>query len=276
MNVGIAGIGLIGSSLARAYQKAGHNVYVHDIDGSTVQFAMLAGVANGPLNEETLPGCELLLLAIHPTGAQEYLRTVAPQLSKNTLVIDCCGTKRDICRLGFELAETYGFTFIGGHPMAGTQFAGFKNGSASLFEGASMVLVPPAHTEPQTLQRVKDSLAPCGFGHLSITTAENHDRIIALSSQLAHVVSNAYIKSPTAKDHHGFSAGSYQDMTRVAALNESMWTQLFLENRDNLSKELTGLIDNLTKVRDALDAADFEAVRALMAEGSALKREIDG
>lgn len=276
MKIGIAGIGLIGSSLARAYKKAGHQVYVHDIDTSTVQYSILAGVADAQLNEATLPECELLLLAIHPTASEHYLRAVAPQISKDTLVIDCCGTKRAICAMGFELAAQYGFTYIGGHPMAGTHKSGFKNGSADLFEGASMVLVPPAHTDAQTLQRIKDLLCPCGFGHLSITTAENHDRIIAFSSQLAHVVSNAYIKSPTAKDHHGFSAGSYQDMTRVAALNESMWTQLFMENRDNLAQELDCIIANLSAVRNALVNGDEARVQALLTEGTALKREIDG
>lgn len=276
MKVGIAGIGLIGSSLARAYKQAGHEVFVHDIDNSIVQYSILAGVSNGILDETTLPECELLLLAIHPTASEDYLRSVAPLLAKDALVIDCCGTKRAICALGFDLAKEYGFTYIGGHPMAGTQFSGFKNGRANMFEGASMVLVPPAHTEAQALQRIKDVLAPCGFGHLSITTAENHDRIIAFTSQLAHVVSNAYVKSPTAKDHHGFSAGSYQDLTRVAALNESMWAQLFLENRDNLVRELDWLIGNLSAVRDALAANDAARVRTLMAEGTARKQEIDG
>lgn len=275
MNVGIAGIGLIGSSLARSYKQAGHTVYVHDIDASIIQFSILAGVTDGTLDETTLSECELILLAIHPTASEEYLRTIAPMLNPTTLVIDCCGTKRTICEIGFALAKKYGFTFIGGHPMAGTQFSGFKNGRANMFEGASMVLVPPAHTDVLMLQRIKDMLAPCGFGHLSITTAENHDRIIAFTSQLAHVVSNAYIKSPTAKDHHGFSAGSYQDLTRVAALNENMWVQLFLENRDNLVQELDWMIASLSNVRDALAANDEERVRALMAEGTALKQEID-
>lgn len=276
MKVGIAGIGLIGSSLARAYKAAGHHVFVSDLDPSTVQYAILADVADAQLDEYTLSTLDLLLLAIHPTGSAEYLRTVAPQLNSHTLVIDCCGTKRAICELGFSLAQEYGFTYIGGHPMAGTQYSGFKNGRTDLFQDASMVLVPPASTDAQTLQRIKDLLAPCGFGHLSITTAENHDRIIAFTSQLAHVVSNAYIKSPTARLHHGFSAGSYQDMTRVAALNESMWSQLFLENRDNLVCELDCLITHLSAMRDALSANDEVRVISLLSDGSAKKREIDG
>ncbi len=276
MNVGIAGIGLIGGSLARAYKAAGHNVYVHDIDQDIVQYARLAGAADGVLDADTIPQCELILLAIYPAGSAEYLRTIAPQINRDCTVIDCCGTKRVICKAGFELARQHGFTFIGGHPMAGTQFSGFKHSRSDLFCGASMVIVPPVHDDAQILQKVKDLLAPCGFAHLSVTTAENHDRIIAFTSQLAHVVSNAYMKSPTALDHKGFSAGSYQDLTRVACLNEGMWTDLFLENRDNLVFELDCLIANLASARDAIRDGDAAALTALLAEGRARKQEVDG
>ena len=276
MIVGITGIGLIGGSLARAYKEKGHTVYVHDIDGSIVDYAVLAGVADGHLDDKTLPQCELLLVAIYPAGTEEYLQKAAPQLSRSCVVIDCCGTKRRVCETGFRLAAQYGFTFVGGHPMAGTQFSGFKHSRSDLFCGAAMVLCPAVHDDAQLLQRVKDLLAPCGFAHLSVTSPEEHDRIIAYTSQLAHVVSNAYIKSPTASDHAGFSAGSYQDLTRVAALNEGMWTDLFLENRDNLCTELDRLIARLTEARDALEACDAAAVSALLAAGSERKREVDG
>ena len=276
MIVGITGIGLIGGSLARAYKEKGHTVYVHDIDGSIVDYAVLAGVADGRLDEGTLPQCELLLVAIYPAGTEEYLQKAAPQLSRSCVVIDCCGTKRRVCETGFRLAAQYGFTYVGGHPMAGTQFSGFKHSRSDLFRGAAMVLCPPVHDDAQLLQRLKELLAPCGFSHLSVTTPQEHDRIIAYTSQLAHVVCNAYIKSPTASEHDGFSAGSYQDLTRVANLNERMWTQLFLENRDNLSGELTQLIDSLSAARAALQAGDEAALRALLAEGARRKVEVDG
>ena len=276
MKVGIAGIGLIGGSLARAYKTAGHTVYVHDKDEGIVQYACLAGVADGVLDVRTIPQCDLILLAIYPAGSAEYLQTIAPQIQKNALVIDCCGTKRRICSVGFPLAQEYGFTFAGGHPMAGTQFSGFSHSRADLFQGACMVIVPPVHDDAQLLQRISDALTPCGFAHLSITTAENHDRIIAYTSQLAHVVSNAYAKSPTAKEHKGFSAGSYQDLTRVASLNEEMWTDLFLENRDNLAAELKGIIAQLSDALHALESGDAAALQALLAEGRKQKEAIDG
>ncbi len=276
MTVGVVGLGLIGGSLARAYHHAGHRVLCHDIDQSILAYAELAGVSDGRLDEAALGGCELLLIALYPQAAVEYLTQAAPHLPPQAVVIDCCGTKTEICRVGFRLAEEYGFTFVGGHPMAGTQYSGLKHSRATLFKGASMVIVPPVYDDIDFLQRVKDLLAPAQFGRITVTTAEEHDEMIAFTSQMPHLVSNAFIKSPTARRHKGFSAGSYKDLTRVAWLNEQMWTELFLANRDNLIREVDGLIGELEKYREAMAAGDAPALRALLAEGRRIKEEVDG
>lgn len=276
MTVGVVGLGLIGGSLARAYHHAGHRVLCHDIDQSILAYAELAGVSDGRLDEASLGGCELLLIALYPQAAAEYLTQAAPHLPPQAVVIDCCGTKSEICRVGFRLAEEYGFTFVGGHPMAGTQYSGLKHSRATLFKGASMVIVPPVYDDIDFLQRVKDLLAPAQFGRITVTTAEEHDEMIAFTSQMPHLVSNAFIKSPTARRHKGFSAGSYKDLTRVAWLNEQMWTELFLANRDNLIREVDGLIGELGKYREAMAAGDAPALRALLAEGRHIKEEVDG
>lgn len=276
MTVGVVGLGLIGGSLARAYHHAGHRVLCHDIDQSILAYAELAGVSDGRLDEAALGGCELLLIALYPQAAVEYLTQAAPHLPPQAVVIDCCGTKTEICRVGFRLAEEYGFTFVGGHPMAGTQYSGLKHSRATLFKGASMVIVPPVYDDIDFLQRVKDLLAPAQFGRITVTTAEEHDEMIAFTSQMPHLVSNAFIKSPTARRHKGFSAGSYKDLTRVAWLNEQMWTELFLANRDNLIREVDGLIGELEKYREAMAAGDAPALRALLAEGRHIKEEVDG
>lgn len=276
MTVGVVGLGLIGGSLARAYHHAGHRVLCHDIDQSILAYAELAGVSDGRLDEAALGGCELLLIALYPQAAAEYLTQAAPHLPPQAVVIDCCGTKTEICRVGFRLAEEYGFTFVGGHPMAGTQYSGLKHSRATLFKGASMVIVPPVYDDIDFLQRVKDLLAPAQFGRITVTTAEEHDEMIAFTSQMPHLVSNAFIKSPTARRHKGFSAGSYKDLTRVAWLNEQMWTELFLANRDNLIREVDGLIGELGKYREAMATGDAPALRALLAEGRRIKEEVDG
>ena len=237
---------------------------------------MLSGAVDGKLNEETIPACDLLLLAIYPDGSAGWLEENAPLISKNALVIDCCGIKEQVCARCFPVAKQYGFTFVGGHPMAGSQFSGFKYSRANLFQGAPMVLVPPVYDDMALLQRVKDALEPCGFGFFSVTTAKDHDRMIAFTSQMPHILSNAFIKSPTATEHKGFSAGSYRDLTRVAWLNAGMWTELFLENRENLLFELDQYIDSLTQYRQALEDRDEARLYALLEEGKNRKEEVDG
>lgn len=276
MKVGILGLGLIGGSMARAYAVAGHTVYAADLDESTLSFAMLSGAVHGRLDEETIPACELLLLAIYPGGSAKWLEDNGRLVDSGALVLDLCGIKQEVCKRCFPVARKYGFTFVGGHPMAGSHFSGFKYSRADLYKGAPMVLVPPRFDDIDLLQRVKDAMAPCGFGMFSVTTAEEHDRMIAFTSQMPHVLSNAFIKSPTARQHKGFSAGSYKDLTRVAWLNAPMWSELFLENRDNLLFELNTYLNSLTAYRDALEARDGERLTALLEAGKKAKEEVDG
>ena len=276
MKVGILGLGLIGGSLARAYAIAGHTVYAAEKDESMLSFAQLAGAVDGQLTPESLSECELVLLAIYPEGSAAWLEKNAMHISKDALVMDCCGVKQLICKKCFPLAEQYGFTFMGGHPMAGTHFSGFKYSRADLFRGAPMVLVPHRFDDMDLLDRAKDALAPCGFGSFSVTTARDHDRMIAFTSQMPHILSNAFIKSPTALEHKGFSAGSYRDLTRVAWLNPQMWAELFLENREFVLNELTTYIDALAQYRDAVQAQDLDTLIALLDEGKRRKEEVDG
>lgn len=276
MNVGILGLGLIGGSLARAYSKAGHQVFVHDKDAQMLSFSMLAGVVQGQLNDETIPQCDLILLAIYAGGSAQWLENHASMIKSTTTVIDCCGIKKQICDICFPLAEKYGFLFVGGHPMAGSHHSGFKYSRSNLFQGAPMVLVPPRFDDPVLLSTVKTLLAPCGFGSFSVTTAEEHDKMIAFTSQMPHIVSNAYIKSPTATQHKGFSAGSYKDLTRVAWLNPGMWAELFLSNRENVLQELGCYIEHLQQYQSAIEAQDEETLIRLLDEGRRKKEEVDG
>lgn len=276
MIVGILGLGLIGGSLARAYALAGHTVYAAEKNEDMLSFAMLSGAVHGKLNEDSITECDLLLLAIYPDGSAGWLEQNAHLVKKDALVMDCCGIKEEICRRCFPLAEQYGFTFVGGHPMAGTHFSGFKYSRATLFNGAPMVLVPPRYDDIDLLDRVKNALSPCGFGSFSVTTAQEHDRLIAFTSQMPHVISNAFIKSPTASSHKGFSAGSYKDLTRVAWLNAPMWAELCMENREHMLFELDSYITSLQAYKTALENRDLDGLTALLEEGKRRKEEVDG
>ena len=274
--IGVVGLGLIGGSFVKAYHAAGWHVLAKNRTKSTLDFAMLAGDVDGELTNENVGTCDLVLVTIFPEASIEAIRGFAPYFGKKPVVMDCCGTKRTVCEACFAIAEEYDFLYVGGHPMAGTQFSGYRSAEVNLYREQPMVIVPPRYDDIFLLDRVKELLKPAGFSHISVTTAEKHDQMIAFTSQMAHVVSSAYVKSPTAMMHHGFSAGSYRDLTRVARLNPPMWAELFIENKDYLLFELDGLLDRITAYRNAIENDDTEELTRLLEEGRKRKIEVDG
>lgn len=285
MTVGILGLGLIGGSFARAFRAAGAEVLAYDTDPDVLAAAMVETVA-GELDDASVGRCDLIVLAAYPAACVSWLRDHAELLGScsdvaagtGPVVIDTAGVKGPVCGEAFALAAEHGFAFVGTHPMAGAENSGFAFARPDLFRGAPMVLTPPPSDDIARLlllDRVNTLLAPAGFGSMSVTDPAEHDRVIAFTSQLAHVVSNAYVKSPTARSHHGFSAGSYRDLTRVAHLNAPMWAELMMDDAENLSREIGWLVDALCAYRDALDAGDRDRLRMLLAEGDRIKRSLD-
>ncbi len=276
MTVGIVGLGLIGGSAAKAYKAAKHRVLATDIDSAMLDFAVLYGAVDQALTDQNISQCDIVLIAVYPKAARQFIVQNAPHFNKNGVVLDFCGTKKDVCDCGFEQAEQHGFLFVGGHPMAGSHNSGFKHSREDLFDGAPMVLVPPIYDDMQLLDRITSLLSPLQFGRISVTTANKHDAMIAFTSQMPHVLSNSFIKSPTALSHKGFSAGSYRDFTRVAWLNPDMWAQLFIENKEHLLQELDIFTQSLAQYRQAIADGDKQALVALLDEGKLRKEEVDG
>jgi prephenate dehydrogenase len=277
MNVGIVGLGLIGGSMAKSIKlRTAHTVWGVDLDAETMTLARLSGAIDAPLTRENLGLCDLILIAIRPNAALEWVRAYADEIDKKAIVVDLCGVKRTVCSSLAPIAKEKGFSYIGGHPMAGRERSGFVSASEELFTGASMILTPDERTDMIMLEKLKTFFTDIGFAGLTFSTPEEHDRIIAYTSQLAHVVSSAYIKSPEAQERRGFSAGSYRDMTRVAHLDEAMWTELFLDNADYLTEQLDILIDHLTEYQSALGARDAERLCALLKDGREKKASAGG
>jgi prephenate dehydrogenase len=271
MKIGIVGLGLIGGSFAKAIKSyTTHTVYGADTDKKTLSRALSDGVIDGSDDKDIFPA-DIILVALYPDAAVEFLEQNAGKIGKSSIVIDCCGVKRKICEKARPLAKKHGFTFVGGHPMAGTEMSGYAASSERLFKGASMILTPDENVPADTIELLTGFFESLGFKDVTLCTPEEHDRMIAYTSQLAHIVSSAYVKSPAALRHVGFSAGSFKDMTRVAYLNEIMWSSLFVENAENLIAELDTLIANLCDYRAALENGDREKLRALLKDGKQRK-----
>lgn len=272
MKIAVIGLGLIGGSLVKTIRAhTSHTVYGADTNPEVFGDAIASGAIDAALTDKLLAECDIVAVALFPGAIIRWLKDNAAKLNPGTVVFDCGGIKGSVCETGFALAKRYGFTFFGGHPMAGTEHFGWSASRNGLFDHAFMILIPPdtdCAAEDALLEKFFLSL---GFRGVTRTTAEIHDRTIAYTSQLAHIVSSSYIKSPTAQNYVGFSAGSFKDMTRVAFLNEVMWTELFLDNRDFLGEEIDRLIAHLAEYRNALAAGDAEQLKSLLAEGRELK-----
>ena len=274
MKIGIVGLGLIGGSLAIALSESGkHEVFGFDRNRSSVLAAKMVNAIKGELNDETIGECDVIFIALYPQATIDYVEANASKIKKGAIVTDCGGVKRMICAPCEKIAEENGFTFIGAHPMAGTQLSGFSHAKANLFKGATMILTPKDNTDIRILQLLRTVLDDAGFASVNLTSPEEHDKVIAFTSQLPHIISNAYVKSPEAIHQKGFSAGSYRDLTRVSKLNSTMWTELFFENSDNLTKEIDFLIEKLGEYSAALKAGDKEGLIALLDEGTDSKKQ---
>ncbi|MDR0839800.1 MAG: prephenate dehydrogenase [Christensenellaceae bacterium] len=275
MNIGIVGLGLIGGSIAKALRKnTEHVVWGCDSNDSICLQAQVVGAIDDVLQEDKLALCDLVVIAIYPQDAVEFVKKHRHQFKKDGIVMDCCGVKRVVCEPLFALAQECGFNFVGAHPMAGIEFSGFNHSQNSLFDNASMIMVPSPHTDIAITHWVKALLLEIGFTHIQISTPEEHDEVIACTSQMAHIVSSAYVKSPTAAKYKGYSAGSFGDMTRVAKLNPAMWAELFMANSDNLLVEIDGLVARLAAYGDALRAKNRGELEALLEDGNRIKIEL--
>lgn len=276
MNIGVVGLGLIGGSIAKSAKKnTKFKVYGYDINETVVKNAINEKSIDGELTEKRLATCDYIFIPLYPEAVVEYVEKNASVFKEGAVVIDCAGVKRSVCDKCFKIAENFNFVFVGGHPMAGTQYSGFENSKDTMFYNAPFVLTPKENEDILILANAREIIMQLGFGRVSVMTPQKHDKLIAFTSQLAHVVSNAFVKSPSAIERKGISAGSYKDLTRVAYLNENMWTELFLDNKDNLIFELDNIINELKKYSDAMKNDDPETLRQLLKDGREAKERAD-
>lgn len=273
--IGIVGLGLIGGSAAKVLAKEGFTVIGWDTNDVACADALACGAIVKRGTQKDFSALDLLFVALYPATAADFILENLPFLPKGTIVVDLAGVKSYVVNRLQAPCKAAGIHYVGGHPMAGREYSGFTYAQAELFQNASMILTPDPDEDEAITAALEQLFYRMGFARVVHTTPENHDRMIAFTSQLAHVVSNAYIKSPEASEHRGYSAGSYKDLTRVARLNEVMWTELFLANAPFLSAEIATLIEHLQQYKDAIDAQDGETLRRILKEGSDRKKEIE-
>lgn len=274
MNIGIVGLGLIGASFAmsiRAHTDA--TILGFDRDLEVLKRALSDHTIDALLEDTRIADCDLLLLALYPQDAVSYIESKQHLVSPECCVVDLCGVKRSVCNAITPIAQRCGFYYVGGHPMAGRERSGYDSAIPTLFSGASMILTPDDRTPQELRIKLEQFFLQLGFRQIQIATPAEHDRMISYTSQLAHVLSNAYVRTDAALKHKGYSAGSFLDLTRVALLNVPMWTELFLQNKDYLADDIDALCDRLTQYSTALRTEDEDTLAALLEEGCEWKKK---
>ena len=267
-NIAVVGLGIIGGSICGALTNAGYQVDGFGRSSASVEYALNAGYIRA--KGENLSLYDVVFIAVPPRATLEYLQTA--RFKDGALVCDICGVKSEIEKAVYSQKRNY--RYVGLHPMAGKETSGIGSASPTLFKKANLIITHAPQTQREDVNEVKQYAFAMGFGKIVECSAEEHDKKIALTSQLAHIVSNAYVKSPQVRGCDGFTGGSFQDMTRIAGVDEQVWTPLYASNRENIVRELSGLIDNLSAYRDALMAKDDEMLSALLREGRLIRETI--
>ncbi len=274
MNIAVVGLGLIGGSICKVLKaNTFHHIMGIDTDKDTVKKALEQGAVDEEITEERLCEAGLTIVALYPLAIVDFVKKNADKFRKGSIVMDICGIKGYIVKNCTPVLEEKGVIFIGTHPMAGTEHSGFDYSDADLFRKASFIITPTENTPQIAIDLVSTLGSSMGFGQVVTATPEQHDRNIAYTSQLAHVVSNAYVKSPSLFHADGFSAGSFLDLTRVAYLNEEMWSSLFMCNKEALLFEVDTIIEKLCEYRDAMRDNDTERLRELLKVGRERKEK---
>lgn len=272
LTVGIVGLGMIGASLAKAIKEyTACTVLGTDLQQQVCQTALEEGAVDALL--EDYSRCDLLIVALFPQAAVEVIQQRVAQLRQGAVVMDICGVKRAVTDQVAQLCKAHKVEFIGGHPMAGKAAWGYGAATPRMFQGASMILTP-IFTDAWAVELVRSLCAAIGFGRVVFTDPDSHDKMIGYTSQLAHILSSAYIKNPLCMNYKGYTGGSFQDLTRVAKLNPAMWSQLFLLNRRHLLEDLDILLARLTEYREALENQDGPRLERLLAEGTRMKEQL--
>lgn len=266
--IAVIGLGIIGGSICVSLSKAGYAIDGTDLDEKAVEYALRMGYIQAKAVDVSV--YDVVFIAIPPKATLSVLDNVS--FKDGALVSDICGVKAEAEKVVYSKERNY--RYVGIHPMAGKETSGIESASADLFNNANLVIALCENTSPKALLQIKKYAKAMRFGRIVECSAEEHDRKIALTSQLAHIVSNAYVKSPQVENSKGFTGGSFQDMTRIAGVDENVWAELYMRNRKFILEELDGLIQRLSVYRDALASEDERALSDALKEGRLIRQNI--
>ena len=273
----MVGLGLMGTSMVKALQEAINlRVVALDIQKTTIEKAMKEriiadGAVLGLEDEKArklIRASRFIVLALYPDGIIEFLKKFNGCFQPGTIIMDICGLKGIFVSQAQELMPE-GVEYIGTHPMAGKEKSGYDNGDGELFLGSSFIITPTEKNSPETVALIKNLAVVIGCGRVRLITPEEHDRMIAYTSHLPHIVATSLIQSwDGTEDVVSYAGGSFRDVTRVAEINSKLWTQLFCYNRKELLPELKKYISELETFAGLLEQQDVAAIESFLKRAS--------
>ena len=266
--IAVVGLGIIGGSICAALTNAGYMVDGFGRSRQSVEYALQAGYIHA--EGTRLSDYDVVFIAVPPQATIDYLEN--GEYKDGALVTDICGIKSRLEEVVYAKPRKY--RYVGIHPMAGKETSGISSASPTMFQKANLIITLARQTNPNDVAEIKEYAMAMGFGKIVECTAKEHDAKIALTSQLAHLVSNAYVKSPQVQGCDGFTGGSFQDMTRIAGVDEKMWIQLYMYNQPFILEELNGLIANLSVYRDAIQGNDARKLEEELKKGRLIRETI--
>ena len=272
MKITIIGLGIIGGSYAKGLTKAGHIVYGVDKNKETIEYAIKEGyIVDGSSDTHFVSMADLVVIGLYPNDVLPFIKNNLEYFKPGQVVTDVCGVKECICEEATSLLkEAY---FIGSHPMAGREKVGIKFADEKIFLGTNFLMCPIEETNEIAKDVVKQMALDLGFGHIHEISPKFHDEMIAYTSQLTHAIAVSLVNSSLSDEVVKFIGDSYRDLTRIAMINEMLWSQLFIENKEALIEQIDSFVNELETLKSAVNSENLDLLKEKFIS-SKKKREV--
>lgn len=262
----IVGLGLIGGSYAKALKKKGFYVTAINNEQSAIEYALKEKIIDegySYVNEDAVKSCSIAIFALYPKVFSEWIKEYGHLFSEGTLITDVTGVKG--CIVGeIQSLLKPGVEFIAAHPMAGKEVYGVENSDDKIFEGANYIVVPTEKNTPEAIEICKDLGLVMGFGRVSVLSPQEHDEMIGFVSQLTHCIAVGLMTCSDNERLVDYTGDSFRDLTRIARINENMWSELFMLNKTALLEQFERFIDECNTLKNMISNDDTEGLKEKM------------
>ena len=277
MNILIVGLGLLGGSYARGLKRFGFRIGAITKEQKDIDYALREGIIDEgttELDERLIGEADLVVFALYPHTFVEWIREHQRLLKSGVLLTDVTGVKRSVVYQIQDMLRD-DVEFVAAHPMAGREVSGVENSTEKMFIGANYIVTPTAKNTPEAIQTCVEIGRLLGFSRVATLSPEEHDEMIGFLSQLTHCIAITLMTCNDKENMEKFTGDSFRDLTRIARINDLMWSELFIANKDALLHQMNLFIDKFTELKNMLETEDVDGMRAMMRYSTARREKFD-